>query len=146
MPSCGVLKDSFYVGAEGMVCPCMGMGDCGYAENFQNLFETPLKDILGGEAFKKLCNAKVGEIRDANPQCRECAYVDRCIGGCRNAALMAGDDYYGIDPYLCWFFAHDGEARVEKAARDAFAAYLERNPPTWREGGASAAGEPLDCP
>ena len=63
MPSCGVLRDSFYIGAEGMVCPCMGMGDCGYAENFQNLFETPLKDILGGEAFKRLCNAKVGEIR-----------------------------------------------------------------------------------
>ena len=63
MPSCGVLKDSFYIGAEGMVCPCMGMGDCGYAESFQNLFETPLKDILGGEAFKRLCNAKVGEIR-----------------------------------------------------------------------------------
>ena len=80
MPSCGVLIDNFYIGAEGMVCPCMGMADVGYAENFQNLFETPLKDILSGEAFSRLTLAKLGDIRDANPQCRDCAYVDHRRG------------------------------------------------------------------
>ena len=144
-PSCGVLLDNFYVGAEGMVCPCMGMADCGYSKNFQNLFEMPLKDILNGEKFTSLCHAKVGEIRDANPKCRECKYVDRCTGGCRNAALMAGDDYYGIDPYLCWFFENDGEARIENAAKDAFEAYLKRNPPKERKEGAPAEGAP-ECP
>ena len=130
MPSCGVLQTDFYIGAEGMVCPCMGMGDCEYSRNFPNLFQTPLKDILQPDSdFVRLEEAKVGEIRDRNPKCRSCRYVDRCTGGCRNAALMAGNDYYGIDPDLCWFFEHDGEARIERAAKDAFSAYILRHPP-----------------
>lgn len=132
--ACGVSPTFFYIGAEGMVCPGMGMADCGYAKNFQNLFGTPLKDILSGERFTALYCANVGEIRDHNPKCRTCAYVDRCIGGSRTAALTAGDDYYGIDPNQCWFFEHDGEARIERAAKDAFEAYLERNN---KEGGRS---------
>ena len=144
-PSCGVLIHNFYIGAEGMVCPCMGMADCGYAENFQNLFDTPLKDILSGEKFTKLCCVTVGEVRDANPKCRECPYLDRCTGGCRNAVLMNGNDYYGIDPDLCWFFEHDGEARIEKAAGDAFAAYIKRHPPKERERVSDPDNAP-DCP
>ena len=125
----GVSPALFYIGAEGMVCPCMGMADCDYAKNFENLFETPLKDILNGERFNALCRATVGEIREHNPECGVCAYVDRCTGGSRNAALAAGNDYYGIDPDQCRFFEHGGEARIEKAAKDAFEAYLKRNPP-----------------
>ena len=144
-PSCGVLINNFYIGAEGMVCPCMGMADCSYAENFQNLFDTPLKDILSGERFTKLCHATVGEIREANPKCRQCAYVDRCTGGCRNAVLMAGSDYYGIDEDLCWFFGHGGESRIETAAKDAFEAYIRRNPPKERAASQETGGAP-DCP
>ena len=147
MPSCGVLLHNFYIGAEGMVCPCMGMADCGYAKNFQNLFDTPLKDILNGEKFTKLCHATVGEVRDHNPKCRECKYVDKCTGGCRNSVLMAGDDYYGIDEDLCWFYEHDGEARIEKAAKDAFEAYIKRNPPKERRPGMPMpTGDAPDCP
>ena len=147
-PSCGVLLNNFYIGAEGMVCPCMGMADCGYSKNFPNLFETPLKEILRPDSdFNRLCEAKVGDVRDRNPKCRECKYVDRCTGGCRNAVLMAGDDYYGIDEDLCWFFEHDGEARIERAARDAFEAYIKRNPPKERRPGMPIPeGEAPDCP
>ena len=82
-----------------MVRPCMGMADCGYEANFPNLLQTPLKVILCiGSDFVRLENTTVGEIRDHNPKCRTCPYVDRCTGGCRNSVLMAGDDYYGIDP------------------------------------------------
>ena len=134
MLSCGVLHNNFYIGAEGMICPCMGMADCGYAKHFPNLFETPLKDILRADSdFIRLCETRVGDIRDHNPKCRECRYADRCTGGCRNGALMAGDDYYGIDPGMCRFFENNGEERIRAAAGDAFAAYLKRNPPRERK-------------
>lgn len=134
MPSCGVLINNFYIGADGMVCPCMGMADCGYAKNFPNLFETPLKEILKPDSdFIRLCLTKVGDVRNQNPKCRDCKYVDRCTGGCRNSVLMAGDDYLGIDPDLCWFFEHDGEARITAAAKGAFKEYLKRNPPKERQ-------------
>ena len=90
MPSCSVLTHNFYIGAEGMVCPCMGMADCGYAVHFQNLFDTPLKDILNGEKFTRLCQANVGEIRDHNPKCRKCRYLDKCTGGHDHVTVIAG--------------------------------------------------------
>ena len=129
MPSCGVLQRTFYIGAEGMVCPCMGMADCSGAPHFPNLFETPLRDILGDSEFTRLCSATVGEVRDRSGKCRDCRFVDRCTGGCRNAALLAGDNYYGVDPDLCRFFENDGEARITAAAQEPFAAYIRRHPP-----------------
>ena len=50
VPSCGVLARNFYIGAEGMVAPCMGMCDTGFASHFPNLFETPLREIQIGRA------------------------------------------------------------------------------------------------
>ena len=133
-PSCGVLTHNFYIGAEGMVCPCMGMADCTYAKNFPNLTETPLKDILSSQSFHKLVHAKVGEVRDGSGKCRDCKYIDRCTGGCRNSALLAGNNYYGVDPDLCWFFEHDGQARITAAAQGPFEEYIKRNPPReWPE-------------
>ena len=75
--------------------------------------------------------------------------MDRCTGGCRNSALMTGDDYNGIDPDICWFFENGGEERITAAAKDAFAAYLQRNPP--KENRVETQQRPaetdvLDCP
>lgn len=126
--SCSILRENFYIGADGMVCPCMGMADTGYAEHFPNLQETPLEKILGDSDFERLCHTTVREVRDSGPKCRECRFVDRCVGGCRNVALLYGDDFSGINPECCWFFEHDGEARVTAAAQEAYEAYLRRNP------------------
>jgi radical SAM protein with 4Fe4S-binding SPASM domain len=127
--SCGVLKHNFYIGADGMVAPCMGMCDCDFAEHLPNLFETPLKEILQDSEFITLTAATVKDIRDHNPKCRECAYIDRCTGGCRNSVLMQGDDYYGIDEKLCHFYENGWEERLTKAVQEPFEAYLKRNPP-----------------
>ena len=55
---------------------------------------------------------------------------------------MAGDNYYGVDPGVCWFFEHDGEARIAAAAKDAFEDYLQRNPP--RDSGERGKNKPLE--
>lgn len=130
VPSCGVLRQHFYIGADGMVCPCMGMADTGYAERFPNLLETPLEEILGDSDFERLCLATVRDVRDGSRKCRDCQYIDRCAGGCRNTVLIYGDNYYGASPSNCWFFEHDGEARITAAAQEAYEAYLRRNPPS----------------
>ncbi len=128
VPSCGVLLHNFYVSAEGQVVPCMGMDDCGYAVNFPNLFRQPLREILSDSPFTKLTCATVKEVRDANPKCRSCEYIDRCSGGCRNSALLAADDYYGIDPELCEFFEHGWDKKITEVAEPAYRAYLARHP------------------
>lgn len=127
--SCGVLRQNFYIGAEGMVTPCMGMGDCNYAEHFPNLFETPLRDILRDSELITLSSVKVKEIRDHNPKCRKCPYINHCTGGCRSSVLMQGDDYYGIDEDVCYFFENGWDERLSKVAQDSFEAFIKRNPP-----------------
>ena len=147
MPSCGVLIHNFYIGAEGMVCPCMGMADTGYAKHFPNLFETPLKEILGNSEMNRLCHATVKEVRDGNDKCRACRFIDRCAGGCRNGALMAGDNYFGVDPDVCRFFELDGEARITRAAQGPFEAYLKRHPPREKPAGdRRPETDVTDCP
>jgi radical SAM protein with 4Fe4S-binding SPASM domain len=106
----------------------MGMCDCGFSVNFPNLFETPLKEILRDSEFYTLTAATVKDIRDHNPKCRECKYLDRCTGGCRMAVLMQDDDYYGIDENLCYFYENGWEERITKAAEEPFREYLKRHP------------------
>lgn len=128
VPSCGVLLHNFYISAEGRVAPCMGMDDCGYAVNFPNLFKQPLREILSDSEFTKLGCVTVKEVRDANPKCRSCEYIDRCTGGCRNSVLLEGDDYYGISTEMCEFFEHGWDQKTAEAAAPAYQAYLERHP------------------
>lgn len=129
MPACGVLGKNFYIGADGMVAPCMGMCDTGYAAHFPNLKDTPLREILRDSDFVDLCYAKVGDVRDGNDECRNCEFIDRCTGGCRNAALIAGDNYFGVDPDVCLFFKNGWDKRIREVAQPAFEAYIQRCPP-----------------
>lgn len=143
IPSCASLQKSFYIGAEGMVCPCMGMADCTFAKNFPNLFETPLKEILGDSELMNWCNATVKEVHNGNDKCWICEFKERCAGGCRNTALISTDNYYGADEEACWFFHHNGEARIRAAAENAFAAYIKRHP---SKENAITALNGLECP
>ena len=143
MPSCGVLTKNFYIGADGMVAPCMGMCDCGYAKNFPNLFETPLREILRDSDLVKLAYATVGEVRDKSGKCRECEYTDRCTGGCRNAALLETDNYFGAPESVCEFFRNGWDRRIHEIAQPAFEAYIKRCPPRT----ANKNAEPMEeCP
>ena len=127
--SCGVITKNLYIGADGIVSPCMGMADCAFAEHFPNLKDIPLKDILRDSEFVDLCYVTVGDVRDHNPECRKCRFVDICAGGCRNSVLMQGNDYLGIDKELCNFFENGWNERIRKAAEPAFQEYIKRNPP-----------------
>ncbi len=144
VPSCGVLMTNFYIGAEGMVAPCMSMGDCGYVSHFPNLFQTPLKDILRDSEYTRLSQATVKEVRDRSGKCRDCEFTDRCSGGCRSAALIAGEDYYGVDPELCEFFKNGWDRQIREVAQPAFEAYIKRCPPK-ADGEKETAGTDL-CP
>ena len=148
-PSCGVLKENFYIGADGMVAPCMGMCDCEYASNFPNLFSTPLYEIISPDSdFDKLCRTTVAEVRDKSGKCRDCKFIDRCTGGCRNGAIAHSNNYYAPDEDNCFFFENGWEERLTAAVRPAFEEYIKRCPPKKREGAEKKETEitPDNCP
>ena len=127
--ACPVLGTAFYIGADGVVAPCQGMCDCGgFAENLPSLKEKPLREILCESEYVQYCYATVGDVRRGNTECGECVNNDRCAGGCRNSALIAGDNYYGEDPGACRFYKNGGPERIRAAAQPAFEAYLKRHP------------------
>lgn len=129
MPACPVLRTSFYIGADGIVAPCQGMCDSGFADKLPGLRNQPLKEILTDSAHVSLSCASVGDVRRGNKECENCEYKDRCAGGCRNMALTKDGNYYGADPEACWFFRNGGEERIRAAAQPAFEEYLKRCPP-----------------
>ena len=121
----------------------MGMCDTGYASNFPSLHEQRLSEVLQDSKVVELAYASVRDVRNGNDECRSCDYLDRCSGGCRNSALMAGDNYYGVDPGVCYFFKNGWEERIRAVAQPAFEKYLRRNPPT---AGQATPIDDLDCP
>ena len=126
--ACGVLGGVFYIGADGIVSPCQGMCDCGIAGRLDSLFNRPLREILTDSEYVKLSYLTVADVRNGNDECRACAWADQCTGGCRNSALIAGDNPCGVDPDACFFFRNGWEERVREAAHPAFERYLQRHP------------------
>ena len=60
---------------------------------------------------------------------------------------MQGDDYYGIDKDLCYFYENGWEERLTKVADKPFAAYLERHPEIRESSGEKSNGETDEiCP
>lgn len=126
VPSCGVLRSHFYIGADGMVAPCMAMCEHAFSDRFPNLRETPLKEILRDSDFVRLCETTVGEIRKKNEKCRECPWLSKCSAGCRSEALRSTDDYFAADPTYCRFFERGWDRTIRVAAEPAFEKYMQR--------------------
>ena len=125
--SCPPLGKSFYIGAEGMVAPCMMMADDPYSVNFPNLHKTPLKEILGESRLMALTQVKVGDVRNGNAECRKCPYIEKCSGGCRQAALSAAGNYLAPMPALCEFFKNGWDELIFHAMDRPYKEFLRRN-------------------
>ena len=125
--SCPSLGKTFYIGAEGMVAPCMMMADDPYAKNFPNLHTTPLKEILGDSELMKLCQVKVADVRNGNDECRKCPYIEKCTGGCRQGALARTGNYFGPEPAVCAFFRNGWDKVIYEAMDMPYKDYLRRN-------------------
>lgn len=141
--ACGMLAKFFYIGADGMVAPCMGMCDTDFATYLPNLREQRLSKILQDSKLIELSYSTVRNVRDGNDECRVCAYMDRCAGGCRDAALATGSDYFGVDPSACYFFKNGWERRIRDVAQPAFEEYLGRRSPS---PGAHSSDDGAVCP
>ncbi|MBR4454892.1 MAG: radical SAM protein [Solobacterium sp.] len=124
--ACQTLQKSFYIGADGMVTPCMGMADTESAGRFPNLKELPLSLLLNDSAYVSYAEAIVGDVRDGNEQCRSCEYVSCCNGGCRQNALVSSQNYYAPDPVVCMFHKHGWYERMREVIEPAYEAYMRR--------------------
>jgi len=103
---CGHVRRELYVSPKGNVLPCMSMVGGPMEEQFPNLLETPLEDILDdGSFYMDAINFRVSDFMAHNPECQTCEYRMACCGGCRAIAVRDGStDYLAKDPIACEYF------------------------------------------
>ena len=75
----------------------------------------------------KLSQATVGDVRNGNDECRKCPYLEKCSGGCRQAALTETNNYYGPERSACTFFKNGWDRLIRDAMDKPYKDYLERN-------------------
>ena len=120
MPVCRGNRAMIAVAANGNVFPCLQMS--GYYESRKdvlgNVKESGLRPILQmGKYLAEVCTT-VGELAEANAECRECPYFKYCAGGCRAIALALTSDKMGIDPLKCLFYKKGYYRKVTEAMGD----------------------------
>ena len=125
--SCPSLCQGFYIGADGMVAPCMMMADHPFAKRFPNVYETPLREILGDSEMMNLSQTKVADVRNNNDKCRKCRHLGKCSGGCRQAALVQTGDFYGPELSACTFFENGWDELIHDIMERPYKEYLDRN-------------------
>ncbi len=103
---CGHARRELYVSPKGNVLPCMGMVGGPIEEQFPNMLEEPLEEILdAGSCYMDAVNFRVGDFMEHNPECRTCEYRTKCCGGCRAQAVFAHPtDYLAKDPVTCEYY------------------------------------------
>ena len=141
--ACGILKTGMYIGPDGAACPCMSMAEAAI-QDWPNVFETPLREILGESAFMERCATTVSMVRDGNDKCRSCPWVEKCAGGCRAAAIATSSNYFAPEPATCHFFEAGWYGRFKDVGEKALQGYLAAHPER-ASVGARQDGEPHDA-
>ena len=103
---CGHVRREMYVSPKGNVLPCMSMVGGPIEEQFPNMLETPLEDILDRDSlYMDIVNFRISDFMAHNPECQTCEYRTACCGGCRAIAVRDHPtDYLAKDLIACEYF------------------------------------------
>ncbi|MGN1183921.1 MAG: radical SAM protein [Oliverpabstia sp.] len=112
---CSNIRNDMYVSPQGLVLPCMTMAGTAIEEQFPNMLETPLEEILDESFYMRICDARVSDYMEHNPECAVCEYRSQCCGGCRAYAVGTnGLDYLAKDERACHYFKSGWMERKEQ--------------------------------
>ena len=117
---CDTARFRVYISAEGQLMPCLGYGATGYASEFPNVLQIPMKDILHQSRTREIMTCRMKEYFAKNEKCRTCKKRLKCAGGCRvNAMTVHRDNNMGIDEDACYFHLGGYEERIRETADSA---------------------------
>lgn len=115
-PCSGIVANP-YISARGTVLPCMAFADRSDYEDFPNLKETALADVLRDSVWLTTSRTKLKDIYERNAECRECPERGKhCGQSCR---VCTEGGYSGINRDVCDFVKKGGYLRVQEAVEKA---------------------------
>ena len=135
LPYCESVRHGAYLSPEGGVMPCMGFSSTAIADSFPNLYTggTTLGDITSDpESFyykvQRTTVADMANCREENPECLDCEYLKKCLGGCMLEGTTPEGNYLHRDERICWFFKNVGEDKVRSIADAAIKEFCADHP------------------
>lgn len=116
---CGHVRREMYVSPKGNVLSCMSMVGGPIEDQFPNMLETPLEDILDSKSlYMDIVNYRVSDFMEHNPECRICEYRCLCCGGCRALAVLDHPtDYLAKDEITCKYFKDGWKEKKDELLR-----------------------------
>ena len=97
----------------------MGFSYSVIGENFPNILEVPLKDILLESYYQDVVDTKLQAVLDANSDCRQCQHFNICKAGCMIESMTPEGDFRMHDRRICHFHKAIGQAAARALIEDA---------------------------
>lgn len=131
---CDSHKSMVYISPEGKVLPCQEIMASPLFDEYPNLFDTSLQQVLSDSRYIKDACSTVQDFMDHNPECKTCSYLKNCHGGCRASAVGAnGTDYLKPDQVACAYFKDGWFEKFRQVGDAAFEKYHESHPERFPE-------------
>lgn len=101
---CETMRNTLYINPKGKLLGCEMLTDSHITNEFPNILEKPLKDILNdGSTYMSFIDQRLQRLNESHAQCPNCLYYNVCHGGCRGNA-NCHKDFWSEDPVACEFF------------------------------------------
>ena len=106
IPTCSDGYMMPFIDCDGRIMLCLGLSGItkAYGIDWGNAYTDDIHALLRDSDFVKQCGCTIGEMKDMNPECRDCEWRRHCQFGCRAEALGQGNPVTGIDRRMCVFF------------------------------------------
>ena len=114
---CASARTTMYLGPDGRILPCIPLSERdGTSKLFPLVGELTLAEALSDSFYLDFISTTLDDYLEHNPECRSCAYKNRCGGGCRGHAVDANEwrDLLGVDPDACLIFKGGYYDRVKE--------------------------------
>ncbi|MEG0215948.1 MAG: radical SAM protein [Hungatella sp.] len=106
VPVCKGNRGMVAVASNGNVVPCHQMS--GYYEQhgqcLGNVKTVGLQKLLSDSSYLDAVCTPISAVVEHSEQCKNCKYLNLCLGGCRAIALALTGDKLAHDPAKCLFF------------------------------------------
>ena len=113
---CAAARSTMYLGPDGRILLCIPMSQLEAASDvFPRIDKMTLAEALADSTYLSFITKTLGDYLCHNPECADCAYRNRCGGGCRGRAVLENDasDFLGVDPDACLVFKGGYYKRVK---------------------------------
>lgn len=116
-PLCRGNRGMVAVSADGNVYPCLQMSGwfVEHGKVFGNVKTDGLKPLLQGGAYMDEVCATVRDLTAVNAECRDCANLRECCGGCRALAILTDGGLRGCDRAKCVLYREGYPQKLAEA-------------------------------